>query len=384
MLLRASSACPSSAADIDRATLAKISSCICKVDKIWNAGCRNSSLTARRAQIQPTVSFSCIASHSVTHSHAHSLPRFSKHKRRSIPQTPDAAVFTQTEQTNRASKQSTSKAATMDYPHDPDELFGKCSTCDLVQVFGVTDPHKKMKLRRRRSSDDWSRDRVTSAEKAQYKREKEAVARAHTMQDFVPPKMMTSVPAAAVRFRGVRHRFIGLVCVFSSGFLTPFSLFNPKPLLQTTATPAFSAVKPPPTGTAPKKAQELKKQRSPLTNQPVGSWRYKFIHSKTTTAPTATIRLHGHPSIHWPASFSFFRLPFLSHTLSRFFFLLSFPPNLFYRRPPRRLSRQPSKPPTTASKAFVFGANQPADPNKKQECLSDEDGDDCLRTIHRD
>ena len=42
----------------------------------------------------------------------------------------------------------------LDYPHDPDELFGEVSTCNLVEVFDVQDPHKKMTLRHRGSSGD--------------------------------------------------------------------------------------------------------------------------------------------------------------------------------------------------------------------------------------
>jgi len=63
----------------------------------------------------------------------------------------------------------------LDYPHDPDELFGEVSTCDLVQVFNITDQQKILKLRRRRSSGNWTRDRLTSAEKLKYKRDLKAL-----------------------------------------------------------------------------------------------------------------------------------------------------------------------------------------------------------------
>lgn len=52
-----------------------------------------------------------------------------------------------------------------DYPIDPDVLFGEVETCDLEEVF-----NKKSKMyRRRNSSGDWTKDRVTSEEKLAYK-----------------------------------------------------------------------------------------------------------------------------------------------------------------------------------------------------------------------
>jgi hypothetical protein len=50
------------------------------------------------------------------------------------------------------------------YPIDPDELFGECETCDLEAIFG-----KNPKYRKRNSSGDWTKDRVTTAEKIRYK-----------------------------------------------------------------------------------------------------------------------------------------------------------------------------------------------------------------------
>lgn len=51
------------------------------------------------------------------------------------------------------------------YPIDPDELFGEVETCNLEAIFGLTYP----KFRRRNSSGDWSKDKVTSEEKRKYK-----------------------------------------------------------------------------------------------------------------------------------------------------------------------------------------------------------------------
>jgi Inner centromere protein, ARK binding region len=49
---------------------------------------------------------------------------------------------------------------------DPDELFGEVETCNLEAIFGLTYP----KFRRRNSSGDWTKHRVTSEEKRMYKR----------------------------------------------------------------------------------------------------------------------------------------------------------------------------------------------------------------------
>jgi Inner centromere protein, ARK binding region len=51
------------------------------------------------------------------------------------------------------------------YPIDPDELFGEVETCDLEAIFNK----KSNKYRRRNSSGDWTKDRVTSEEKRAYK-----------------------------------------------------------------------------------------------------------------------------------------------------------------------------------------------------------------------
>jgi Inner centromere protein, ARK binding region len=49
---------------------------------------------------------------------------------------------------------------------DPDELFSEVQTCDLGAIFNV----KKSRYLKRTSSGNWSRDRVTAAEKLTYKR----------------------------------------------------------------------------------------------------------------------------------------------------------------------------------------------------------------------
>ena len=58
----------------------------------------------------------------------------------------------------------------LDYPFDPDVLFGEVETCDLVAIFNVTDKSKQIRLRRRRSSGTWDNDRLTESEKENYKR----------------------------------------------------------------------------------------------------------------------------------------------------------------------------------------------------------------------
>lgn len=50
---------------------------------------------------------------------------------------------------------------------DPDEIFGEVHTCDLEAIFGN---QLKAKYRSRTSSGNWSKDRVTAAEKLVYKR----------------------------------------------------------------------------------------------------------------------------------------------------------------------------------------------------------------------
>lgn len=50
---------------------------------------------------------------------------------------------------------------------DPDEIFGEVDTCDLDAIFADS---KKSRFRQRTSSGNWSKDRVTSVEKADYKR----------------------------------------------------------------------------------------------------------------------------------------------------------------------------------------------------------------------
>lgn len=51
------------------------------------------------------------------------------------------------------------------YPIDPDELFGEVESCNLEAIFGK----KSSKYRRRNSSGDWTKDKVTSEEKRKYK-----------------------------------------------------------------------------------------------------------------------------------------------------------------------------------------------------------------------
>lgn len=53
------------------------------------------------------------------------------------------------------------------YPIDPDTLFGEVETCNLEAIFGK----KSSKYRHRNSSGDWTKDRVTSAEKRWYKQQ---------------------------------------------------------------------------------------------------------------------------------------------------------------------------------------------------------------------
>jgi hypothetical protein len=48
---------------------------------------------------------------------------------------------------------------------DPDELFGEVETCNLEMIFNKKSSH----YRRRKSSGDWTKDRVTSEEKRAYK-----------------------------------------------------------------------------------------------------------------------------------------------------------------------------------------------------------------------
>ena len=50
---------------------------------------------------------------------------------------------------------------------DPDELFGEVETCDLKQIFGSP---KAAKYKKRTSTGNWTKDRVTAAEKLAYKR----------------------------------------------------------------------------------------------------------------------------------------------------------------------------------------------------------------------
>lgn len=52
-----------------------------------------------------------------------------------------------------------------DYPIDPDELLGEVETCNLEAIFGK----KSSKYRRRNSSGDWTKHRVTADEKLAYK-----------------------------------------------------------------------------------------------------------------------------------------------------------------------------------------------------------------------
>lgn len=53
-----------------------------------------------------------------------------------------------------------------DYPIDPDELFGEVQTCNLEAIFGKGLSKYRKK---RNSSGDWTKDRVTTAEKKRYK-----------------------------------------------------------------------------------------------------------------------------------------------------------------------------------------------------------------------
>jgi Inner centromere protein, ARK binding region len=57
---------------------------------------------------------------------------------------------------------------THDTYEDPDEIFGEVETCNLKDIFGSP---RKGKLQRRTSSGNWTKDRVTSAEKIAYKHE---------------------------------------------------------------------------------------------------------------------------------------------------------------------------------------------------------------------
>lgn len=50
---------------------------------------------------------------------------------------------------------------------DPDDIFPEVQSCDLEAIFG----NKKSKYRTRNSSGNWTKDRVTVAEKLVYKRE---------------------------------------------------------------------------------------------------------------------------------------------------------------------------------------------------------------------
>jgi hypothetical protein len=50
---------------------------------------------------------------------------------------------------------------------DPDDIFPEVQSCDLEAIFG----NKKAKYRSRNSSGNWTKDRVTVAEKLVYKRE---------------------------------------------------------------------------------------------------------------------------------------------------------------------------------------------------------------------
>ena len=146
-----------------------------------------------------------------------------------------------------------------------------------------------------------------------------------------------------------------------------------------------------------RRARAPKQKPSPLTARPNGSRSYHYVPPKTATAtasqapeslsfsavkpaasthdpssdfvptnsaPTATVRLRGQPSIHWPASFSSFSgsLAFLTRLLASSPFSL-FPPNLFYRRPRRRLSRQSSHPPPPSAK-LLFSARISLRPNR--------------------
>ena len=50
---------------------------------------------------------------------------------------------------------------------DPDDIFPEVQSCDLEAIFGT----KKAKYRSRNSSGNWTRDKVTAAEKLVYKRQ---------------------------------------------------------------------------------------------------------------------------------------------------------------------------------------------------------------------
>jgi hypothetical protein len=50
---------------------------------------------------------------------------------------------------------------------DPDDIFPEVQSCDLEAIFGS----KKTKYRNRNSSGNWTRDKVTAAEKLAYKRQ---------------------------------------------------------------------------------------------------------------------------------------------------------------------------------------------------------------------
>ena len=63
----------------------------------------------------------------------------------------------------------------LEYTYDPDVLFGEVETCDLVEIFSVTDNIKKKRLRHRRSSGKWDNDRLTEKEKTNYKRQVRAM-----------------------------------------------------------------------------------------------------------------------------------------------------------------------------------------------------------------